>query len=89
MVTGNGVGISVSSDNTVAGNTAIGNLQSGIHVGADSLVSGNTAYNNGGKDGGPGLIVVCASNVIDNTASGVPSLQLIGDGCNLSNNLAP
>jgi hypothetical protein len=49
-------------------------------------VIGNTALNNSGV----GIAVVCPANVTNNTATGNSvNIQLSGEGCNNTNNVAP
>jgi len=57
----------------------------GIIVGQGSTVIGNTASG----DVRPGIFVACHSNVIDNTAFGLPNgLELSGEGCHSEGNLS-
>jgi hypothetical protein len=65
----------------VTGNYTSGN-RGGICVGAGSTVIGNTAT----RDLRVGIFVVCPSNVTDNTTD---QLELSGNGCNNTNNVAP
>lgn len=92
VVTGNtatgnaGQGIIVfGGGSTVIGNTAVGNGGIyGLHVGAGTTVMNNTARHNTG----PGLRVVCPSNVIGNTvtANGAP-IEVAGAGCLFEHNV--
>jgi hypothetical protein len=71
----------------VTGNYANGNL-AGMDIGQGSTVIGNTATDNLDF----GIFVTCPSNVTDNTAVNTRrggNLQLSGEGCNNTNNVAP
>jgi hypothetical protein len=81
---GTGQGI-VVTHGIVKGNIVVG-VGSGIEVGQGSTVIGNTALNNSGV----GIAVVCPANVTNNTATGNSvNIQLSGEGCNNTNNVAP
>jgi hypothetical protein len=79
------LGISVFNG-TVIGNTAIGNYVDGIEA-SISTASGNTSLFNGRW----GLLAVCPSTVVGNTAfnNGNTNLFVDGQGCALANNSAP
>ena len=69
----------------VEGNVVVG-VGTGIEVGYGSIVIGNTSLNNSGV----GIDVVCPANVTNNTATGNSvNIQLSGEGCNNTNNVAP
>ena len=82
-------GTGISATGIVTGNYATGSRGAGIEIGQGSTVIGNTAT---GNRGGPGIgiFVNCPSNVTDNTAvNNNSNLELIGTGCNNTNNVAP
>jgi hypothetical protein len=82
---GGGTGVEIAFTGIVSGNYAARNDGPGI-IAVQSTVIGNTAMDNGQT----GFFVECPSNVTDNTATGnSPNLQLFGDGCNNTNNVAP
>jgi hypothetical protein len=70
---------------TVTGNYVTDSGE-GIGIGAGSTVIGNTARNSQ-----VGFFVDCPSNVTDNTAAfnTTANLQLNGNGCNNTSNVAP
>jgi hypothetical protein len=81
---GTGQGIIVA-DGIVKGNIVVGR-SSGIEAGQGSTVIGNTTLNNSDV----GITVVCPANVTNNTATGNSvNIQLSGEGCNNTNNVAP
>jgi hypothetical protein len=87
FVTGTGMA-GISATGTVTGNVSSGNFHDGILVGPGSTVIGNTVDGNGRM----GLVVTCPSNVTNNTAINnfeSFNLNLLGDGCNNTNNVAP
>ena len=70
----------------MTGNYVSRNREVGMAIGQGSTVSGNTATQNLFF----GILVACPSNVTDNTAVGNGvNLQLNGQGCNNTNNVAP
>ena len=81
-------GIIFSGNSTVTGNTANGNTTGILGNQFGSTVTGNTA-----RDNGNGIVLLCPSNVIDNTATSntVENLDLIvlagGGPCNNINNV--
>jgi hypothetical protein len=83
---GNGTGISATG--IVTGNYVTGSRATGLEIGQGSTVIGNTAV---GAPGNVGISVSCPSNVTDNTAleNAQVNLELNGDGCNNTNNVAP
>jgi hypothetical protein len=81
---GQGQGIVVDGG-IVKGNIVVGR-GNGIQVGQGTTVIGNTALNNSGV----GIDVICPANVTNNTATGNSvNIQLFGEGCNNTNNVAP
>lgn len=84
-----GNGISCAGKCTMVGNTTAQSDDFGIVAGAGSTVTSNTAA---GGPPGQGIKVTCPSNVRGNTAvfnSLNLNLVLVGEGCNLDNNVAP
>ena len=73
---------------TVTGNYAALNSDVGFVINPGSTVIGNTA-----TDGSRfGFAVVCPANLTDNTAINNKDGNLVvlsGEGCNITNNLAP
>jgi hypothetical protein len=97
-----GTGISVSG--TVTGNNVISNKNTGIFVfgtasgnnasfngtGIEAGTGGNTLIGNTAYGNAEGLVVVCPSNLTDNTAvNNGTNLVLIGTDCHNEDNLAP
>jgi nitrous oxidase accessory protein NosD len=82
-------GTGIFATGIVTGNYASGNRVAGIVVGQGSTVIGNTSTDN--LDPGIGIFVSCPSNVTDNTAINnfFTNLELSGNGCNNTNNVAP
>jgi hypothetical protein len=81
----NGEGI-VGGTVTVTGNFVTGSVVTGIFVGPGSSVIDNVSTNNSVI----GINVTCPSNVTNNTAVGNGiNLELDGNGCNNTNNVAP
>jgi hypothetical protein len=79
-------GFGISATGVVTGNYATGNGTGIFAEGPGNTVIGNTAINNAGA----GIAADCPSNVTNNTAvNNNPNLQLIGNGCNNTNNVAP
>jgi hypothetical protein len=80
-----GDGGGISATGIVTGNI-VGGGRSGIGVGKGSTVIGNTATGAARF----GLIVECPSNLTDNTSvDNAFNLELIGEGCTNTNNVAP
>jgi hypothetical protein len=80
-----GFGDGISATGIVTGNI-VGGGRSGIGVGKGSTVIGNTATGAARF----GLIVECPSNLTDNTSvDNAFNLELIGEGCTNTNNVAP
>jgi hypothetical protein len=68
----------------------IENVVDGILAQAGSTVIGNTVIGNTVIRNTAGLLVTCPSNVTNNTATGSSNnLVLFGEGCNITNNVAP
>jgi len=82
------VGLSAGPGSTVTGNTIWGSIGTGLFASAGSTVIGNTVLE---TNPGVGMSVICPSNVKNNTAttSTQANLVLIGDGCNMIDNVAP
>ena len=73
-------------DSTIRNNIANDNVTDGIEaLGTGNNIIYNTANGNGHK----GIVVVCPSNLVGNTAqsNGVANLELRGPGCKHYNNL--
>jgi hypothetical protein len=81
------LGIGIHFGGTVTGNYTADNGSVGISILQGSTVIGNTSTDNGRF----GFSVFCPSNLTDNTALNNPlgNFQLMGDGCNNTNNVAP
>jgi hypothetical protein len=79
-------GAGIAATGTITNNYVSGlSFRVGIAVGAGSTVIGNTSINNGA-----GIDVSCPANLTDNTAvNNGTNLQLNGQGCNNTNNVAP
>ena len=75
-----GAGVGISATGIVTGNYVSG-APRGFVIGEGSTVIGNTVTVFGA------MMVSCPSNVTDNTVKG--SLELNGEGCNSTNNVAP
>jgi hypothetical protein len=93
IASGSFLGDGILATGIVTGNYATNNRFNGIIVNQGSTVTGNTATNN---INGFGISVDCPANVTDNTAfnngfgaPGHPNIQLFGEGCNNTNNVAP
>jgi hypothetical protein len=80
-----GTGILATGTVMVTGNY-VENNGNGIFANQGSTVIGNTALNNS-----TGISVQCPSNLTNNTATGssAVNIQLSGNGCNDTNNVAP
>ena len=85
-------GDGIEATGVVTWNNASQNVNFGIAAGLGSTLIGNVANNNGLS----GISVACPSNVTDNTAigngtarPGFPNIELSGEGCNNTNNVAP
>jgi hypothetical protein len=80
-------GIGIAATGIVTGNYATKNRVIGLEIGQGSTVIGNTATNSFDV----GISVSCPANVTDNTAvgNGAINLELLGQGCNNTNNVAP
>jgi hypothetical protein len=77
------VSLGIDATGTVTGNNASSG-HFGMTVGRGSTVIGNTASG----DTRAGISVACPSNVIDNTAFGLPiGLELSGEGCHNEDNV--
>jgi hypothetical protein len=85
---GPGRGNGITATGIVTGNSVTGYRGIGLDIGQGSTVIGNTAV---GAPGNVGIAVSCPSNVTDNTAvnNAEVNLELNGDGCNNTNNVAP
>jgi hypothetical protein len=69
----------------VTGNFVVGGRPHGFEIGEGSTVIGNTVTN-----AEIGFSVSCPSNLVDNTAViNATNLELNGNGCNNTNNVAP
>jgi len=80
-------GVAMSATGIVTGNYVSNNAR-GFFIGQGSTVIGNTVTNNLVF----GISVDCPSNVTDNTVTtnrGGRNLELNGEGCNSTNNVAP
>jgi hypothetical protein len=88
---GPGAGLAIDATGVVTGNYVIGSREVGISIGQGSTAIGHTVTGAFGT----GIFVSCPSNLTDNTAvnngkmPGTANLQLNGDGCNNTNNVAP
>ena len=79
-----GSGIGISATGIITGNYVTGSRSKRMEVGQGSTVIGNTVV----SPSEFGISVSCPSNVTDNTfAAG--NLNLVGNGCNNTNNVAP
>lgn len=82
------VGLSAGSGSTVTGNTIWGSIGTGLFASLGSTVMGNSVSD---TDPGVGMSILCPSNVKNNTATANTSanLLLVGEGCNVIDNVAP